>query len=1442
MTASDYHDVIQKVYIAYFGRAADPGGLEFYANLLAAGNAPATSEGFVAASGTNAAVKDMLAGFAASAESKAFYSSPDLSEHVKQIYLNVLGRTAEQGGVDYWVAQVGSGELSLSRAAFVILQAAEKHVTGDGLTVANKAQAAALITASLDLPGEQRAYATPAGLKAVQDLLADVTASAPLTQPQADAAILTLGAGGPLPVLPPAPAPAPSAPAAPATSTTLDALVPTVTGTAGSDTYTGTNTTFSATHAIDGLGATDTLNLTLSGAILAGTTSNVEVINITNLAGAQAVDASKFTGATQLNADRGTGATTFNNLASGQQAGMVGNGVVLNGNSIFNYGITVPSATVAISGGTRAGTITLTGTGISAATINSTGAANTVGAIALPATTTGLTINASSDLTTGNISGFTSTASTITVSGAASSVSIGTLDAKVATFNASGLTAGGVTAVMGASSSALVATVTGGAGNDTITTGAATFTGSVNAAGGTGDTLVVANTLHMTAGLGARYTNFETVQAGTGVTVNMDHLSGITGIKLNGNATFQNLTETQAGAITLLASSTPTLSLKTNTGADKAVIEANDGLVTTGTLTLTAPVLTGFEQLVLNATDNLTVTTLASSTALTSVQLKGAGSINLTTGVMPSLTSIDGSQATGNLTLSATTMTVGLTMTGGSGFDSLSGTTKADTFTGGAGQNRFIFATKSTGTPSATNFDTITDFRAGTGNIIDHGTAITVSSSGNGIAGQAFISASGVAGFHAADDTLQEQITAVAFTAATAGRAAIWQNGSDAYLFIAGDVNTTASALDVVVKLTGVTVGAGGLIVSGGDIVGIDTSTPAPSPAPAPAAGIALDAGVPTVTGTAGSDTYTGTNTTFSATHAIDGLGATDTLNLTLSGAILAGTTSNVEVINITNLAGAQAVDASKFTGATQLNADRGTGATTFNNLASGQQAGMVGNGVVLNGNSIFNYGITVPSATVAISGGTRAGTITLTGTGISAATINSTGAANTVGAIALPATTTGLTINASSDLTTGNISGFTSTASTITVSGAASSVSIGTLDAKVATFNASGLTAGGVTAVMGASSSALVATVTGGAGNDTITTGAATFTGSVNAAGGTGDTLVVANTLHMTAGLGARYTNFETVQAGTGVTVNMDHLSGITGIKLNGNATFQNLTETQAGAITLLASSTPTLSLKTNTGADKAVIEANDGLVTTGTLTLTAPVLTGFEQLVLNATDNLTVTTLASSTALTSVQLKGAGSINLTTGVMPSLTSIDGSQATGNLTLSATTMTVGLTMTGGSGFDSLSGTTKADTFTGGAGQNRFIFATNSTGTPSATNFDTITDFRAGTGNIIDHGTAITVSSSGNGIAGQAFIGLGGVASFHAADDTLQEQITAVAFTAATAGRAAIWQNGSDAYLFIAGDANTTATTLDLVVKLTGVTVGAGGLVLNATSDIVGIG
>lgn len=178
-----------------------------------------------------------------------------------------------------------------------------------------------------------------------------------------------------------------------------------------------------------------------------------------------------------------------------------------------------------------------------------------------------------------------------------------------------------------------------------------------------------------------------------------------------------------------------------------------------------------------------------------------------------------------------------------------------------------------------------------------------------------------------------------------------------------------------------------------------------------------------------------------------------------------------------------------------------------------------------------------------------------------------------------------------------------------------------------------------------------------------------------------------------------------------------------------------------------------------------------------------------------------------------------------------------------------------GSTITGTNFDNTIVGKTGTDILIGGTGQNTFVFSDTSTGTPSDTNFDTIENWIAGTNNIIDFGaTALVIHDGGSSAAaGQASISNTGVATFHADDDTLAEQLIAVetAISAIgggtpgggtpTAGGVAIWQNGGDAYLFIS-DAAAGLTATDVLIKLTGVYLNLDdGLTIDAGGDITGI-
>ncbi len=162
------------------------------------------------------------------------------------------------------------------------------------------------------------------------------------------------------------------------------------------------------------------------------------------------------------------------------------------------------------------------------------------------------------------------------------------------------------------------------------------------------------------------------------------------------------------------------------------------------------------------------------------------------------------------------------TIVGTSQADTIEGGDGADIISGGAGINTFAFTTTSTKTPSATKFDTIMDWRTGTDNRIDFSAALVLGTQGAPAgAGSALIDTKGVATFTAADTTLTQHIAAVATALNGQDKSvAIWQEGADAFVFIS-DGTAAISANDVLIKLVGVTVGANGLTIAGGDLTQI---------------------------------------------------------------------------------------------------------------------------------------------------------------------------------------------------------------------------------------------------------------------------------------------------------------------------------------------------------------------------------------------------------------------------------------------------------------------------------------------------------------------------------------------------------------------------------------------------------------------------------------------
>jgi len=123
---------LQELYVAYFGRAADPTGLDYW-----------TVEGI----STSKFAADMYA----AAEFEDSFGSLSVEAQVNQIYKNLFDRDADVDGLTYWTQQINLGVLKVAEIANDLIYAAQNNAgSEDDLTaLTNRTNAAIAYTAEV---------------------------------------------------------------------------------------------------------------------------------------------------------------------------------------------------------------------------------------------------------------------------------------------------------------------------------------------------------------------------------------------------------------------------------------------------------------------------------------------------------------------------------------------------------------------------------------------------------------------------------------------------------------------------------------------------------------------------------------------------------------------------------------------------------------------------------------------------------------------------------------------------------------------------------------------------------------------------------------------------------------------------------------------------------------------------------------------------------------------------------------------------------------------------------------------------------------------------------------------------------------------------------------------------------------------------------------------
>lgn len=158
---ADNTQAVQKLYIEYFQRPADPEGLKFWVDALNGNSNP-----------------NLLAqiehDFATSAEYNATYSGMSNREMIQKVYNNVFGRTADTEGLNFWTNALDTHSISVETMVREIVKGAQTAQNEDAIVFNGRVAVATEFTTHIDTQAEIDAYLKPNGFKIASDYVGDV--------------------------------------------------------------------------------------------------------------------------------------------------------------------------------------------------------------------------------------------------------------------------------------------------------------------------------------------------------------------------------------------------------------------------------------------------------------------------------------------------------------------------------------------------------------------------------------------------------------------------------------------------------------------------------------------------------------------------------------------------------------------------------------------------------------------------------------------------------------------------------------------------------------------------------------------------------------------------------------------------------------------------------------------------------------------------------------------------------------------------------------------------------------------------------------------------------------------------------------------------------------------------------------------------------------------